>query len=85
MYSITILGEGKCVLFREVSLIQGCHLRGVLHNVLHYGKDVLYTLTYNYVSALDKNLIVHTMHTAYNKYYYARPPKKGQMYVRVYT
>ena len=29
MYTSTVLGEGKCVLFREVSLIQGVLLREV--------------------------------------------------------
>ena len=29
MYTSTVLGEGKCVLFREVSLIQGCPIREV--------------------------------------------------------
>ena len=29
MYTNTVLGEGKCVLFREASIIQGCPFREI--------------------------------------------------------
>ena len=36
MYTRTVLGEGRCVLFREVSLIQGVHFREVsLYMYMH--------------------------------------------------
>ena len=36
MYTSTVLGEGKGVLFREVSLIQGVHFREVsLYMYMH--------------------------------------------------
>ena len=36
MYTSTVLGEGKCVLFREVSLIRGVHFREVsLYRYMH--------------------------------------------------
>ena len=36
MYTSTVLGEGKCVLFREGSLIRGVHFREVsLYRYMH--------------------------------------------------
>ena len=36
MYASTVLGEGKCVLFREMSLIRGVHFRKVtLYRYMH--------------------------------------------------